>query len=202
MLTELTASSQQMNREMATGRPATGSGLHPKTLVRRRRPSSSPTWTGSNAEWEKVARAFPARGSSFASHHYGASISTGENQLKPQVPPLRFPPRRRRPVAGDPGFPPQRRRPVAGDPGFAPVGMTTLCNKSINWSRRSLHFAFHPSDEDLSMGTPAFHPSDEDLSLGTPAFHPSDEDLSLGTPVRSGREDTLCNKSMTRGTIN
>jgi len=52
------------------------------------------------------------------------------------------------------------------------------------------------------MGTPAFHPSDEDLSLGTPAFHPSDEDLSLGTPVRSGREDTLCNKSMTRGTIN
>jgi len=39
---------------------------------------------------------------------------------EPQVPPLRFPPQRRRPVAGDPGFPPQRRRPVAGDPGFPP----------------------------------------------------------------------------------
>jgi hypothetical protein len=26
------------------------------------------------------------------------------------------------------------------------------------------------------------HPSDEDLSLGTPASHPSDEDLSPGTP--------------------
>jgi hypothetical protein len=41
---------------------------------------------------------------------------------------------------------------------------------------------FHPSDEDLSPGTPDFHPSDEDLSPGTPDFHPSDEDLSLGTP--------------------
>jgi hypothetical protein len=29
----------------------------------------------------------------------------------------------------------------------------------------------------------AFHPSDEDLSLGTPAFHPSDKDLSMGIPV-------------------
>ncbi|MGD0730746.1 MAG: hypothetical protein ABR956_05740 [Terracidiphilus sp.] len=42
---------------------------------------------------------------------------------------------------------------------------------------------FHPSDEDLSPGTPVFHPSDEDLSPGTPVFHPSDEDLSPGTPV-------------------
>ncbi len=41
---------------------------------------------------------------------------------------------------------------------------------------------FHPSDEDLSPGTPAFHPRDEDLSPGTPAFHPRDEDLSPGTP--------------------
>src|ERR1700745_3948032 len=32
----------------------------------------------------------------------------------------------------------------------------------------------------------ANHPSDEDLSLGTPANHPSDEDLSLGTPVKEG----------------
>ena len=28
---------------------------------------------------------------------------------------------------------------------------------------------------------PAFHPTDEDLSVGTPAFHPTDEDLSVGT---------------------
>jgi len=41
---------------------------------------------------------------------------------------------------------------------------------------------FHPSDEDLSLGTPDFHRSDDDLSLGTPDFHPSDDDLSLGTP--------------------
>jgi hypothetical protein len=40
----------------------------------------------------------------------------------------------------------------------------------------------HPSDEDLSPGTPDIHPSDEDLSLGTPDIHPSDEDLSPGTP--------------------
>jgi hypothetical protein len=32
---------------------------------------------------------------------------------------------------------------------------------------------------------PVFHPSNEDLSLGTPVFHPSDEDLSLGAPVLS-----------------
>jgi hypothetical protein len=43
--------------------------------------------------------------------------------------------------------------------------------------------AFHPSDEDRSLGTPVFHPSDEDRSLGTPVFHPSDEDLSRGTPA-------------------
>jgi hypothetical protein len=30
----------------------------------------------------------------------------------------------------------------------------------------------------------SFHPSDEDLSPGTPVNHPSYEDLSLGTPVR------------------
>src|SRR5208282_1652695 len=44
----------------------------------------------------------------------------------------------------------------------------------------------HPSDEDLSLGTPPLHPSDEDLSLGTPPLHPSDEDLSLGTPALHG----------------
>jgi DUF1009 family protein len=31
------------------------------------------------------------------------------------------------------------------------------------------------------------HPSDEDLSLGTPTLHPSDEDLSLGTPTLERR---------------
>jgi len=30
--------------------------------------------------------------------------------------------------------------------------------------------AFHPTDEELSVGTPAFHPTDEDLSVGTPAL--------------------------------
>jgi hypothetical protein len=44
--------------------------------------------------------------------------------------------------------------------------------------------SIHPTDEDLSLGTPVLHPTDEDLSLGTPVLHPSDEDLSLGTPVR------------------
>ena len=33
---------------------------------------------------------------------------------------------------------------------------------------------FHPSDEDLSLGTPD-HPGDEDLSLGTPDFFPDFE---------------------------
>jgi hypothetical protein len=41
----------------------------------------------------------------------------------------------------------------------------------------------HPSDEDLSPGTPVNHPSDEDLSPGTPVNHPSDEDLSPGPPA-------------------
>jgi folate-binding protein YgfZ len=43
--------------------------------------------------------------------------------------------------------------------------------------------ASHPTDEDLSAGTPASHPTDEDLSAGTPASHPTDEDLSAGTPA-------------------
>ena len=29
------------------------------------------------------------------------------------------------------------------------------------------------------------HPTDEDLSAGTPVLHPTDEDLSAGTPVRA-----------------
>ena len=41
----------------------------------------------------------------------------------------------------------------------------------------------HPTDEDLSAGTPVLHPTDEDLSAGTPVLHPTDEDLSAGTPV-------------------
>jgi len=38
----------------------------------------------------------------------------------------------------------------------------------------------HPSDEDLSPGTPELHPSDEDLSPGTPELHP------VWGPFRSG----------------
>jgi DUF1009 family protein len=45
----------------------------------------------------------------------------------------------------------------------------------------------HPSDEDLSLGTPLLHPNDEDPSLGTPLLHPNDEDLSLGTPLLARR---------------
>ena len=45
----------------------------------------------------------------------------------------------------------------------------------------------HPSDEDLSPGTPINHPSDEDLSPGTPINPPSDEDLSPGTPINHRR---------------
>jgi hypothetical protein len=50
---------------------------------------------------------------------------------------------------------------------------------SLVRSRRSLH----PTDEDLSVGTPILHPTDEDLSVGTPILHPTDEDLSVGTPI-------------------
>src|SRR5271157_6445665 len=41
--------------------------------------------------------------------------------------------------------PPQRRRPVAGDP-----GPSTPATKTCRWGPRALH----PSDEDLSLGTP------------------------------------------------
>jgi hypothetical protein len=33
----------------------------------------------------------------------------------------------------------------------------------------------HPSDEELSVGTPDFHPIDEDLSLGAPDFRRNPE---------------------------
>jgi len=56
---------------------------------------------------------------------------------------------------------------------------------------------YHPSDEDLSLGTPD-HPSDEDLSLGTPD-HPSDEDLSLGTPDHPSDEDLSLGTPEARG---
>jgi hypothetical protein len=39
------------------------------------------------------------------------------------------------------------------------------------------------------------HPSDKDLSLGTPVNHPSDEDLSLGTPV-TRQSPLLMNKKV------
>jgi hypothetical protein len=36
--------------------------------------------------------------------------------------------------------------------------------------QRKAEEAIHPTDEDLSVGTPAIHPTDEDLSVGTPAM--------------------------------
>ncbi len=45
----------------------------------------------------------------------------------------------------------------------------------------------HPSDIDLSPGTPPLHPSDKDLSPGTPPLHPSDKDLSPGTTTLERR---------------
>jgi hypothetical protein len=70
------------------------------------------------------------------------------------------------------------------------VGLMLPCRRVRVW-RPARQPVFHPSDEDLSLGTPVFHPSDEDLSLGTPVFHPRDEDLSLGTPVFHPRDEDL-----------
>jgi hypothetical protein len=48
---------------------------------------------------------------------------------------------------------------------------------------RSLTGCFHTVESVVSQVSKSnHHPSDEDLSLGTPNPHPSDEDLSLGTP--------------------
>src|SRR6185437_3459708 len=59
-------------------------------------------------------------------------------------------------------------------------------------ARMPLHpAADHPTDEDLSAGTPADHPTDEDLSVGTPADHPTDEDLSVGTPADHPTDEDL-----------
>jgi hypothetical protein len=33
------------------------------------------------------------------------------------------------------------------------------------------------------QGRRSLHPTDEDLSVGTPTLHPTDEDLSVGTPT-------------------
>ena len=46
-------------------------------------------------------------------------------------------------------------------------------------------------------GRRSHHPSDEDLSLGTPGLHPCDEDLSLGTPGAGARVD-LCGLSLAK----
>jgi len=55
----------------------------------------------------------------------------------------------------------------------------------------------HPTDEDLSAGTPALHPTDEDLSAGTPGPPPTDEDLSAGP--RRGRRAEQCLRPRLRG---
>ncbi len=41
---------------------------------------------------------------------------------------------------------------------------------SRSYDPRSQKRDLHPSDEDLSLGTPVLHPTDEDLSVGTPAL--------------------------------
>ena len=64
-----------------------------------------------------------------------------------------------------------------------------LAIRRFLWSSFFLHHA--PGEGYfLQSGSPRFmlshpslsHPTDEDLSAGTPAFHPTDEDLSAGTP--------------------
>jgi RNA polymerase sigma-70 factor, ECF subfamily len=53
----------------------------------------------------------------------------------------------------------------------AEAEFSTLYQRQQRLSKRAprLQAANHPSDADLSLGTPANHPSDADLSLGTPA---------------------------------
>jgi hypothetical protein len=52
----------------------------------------------------------------------------------------------------------------------------------VGWRRGRVRGLWQSTVEGENEVWPDFHPSDEDLSLGTPDFHPSDEDLSLGTP--------------------
>ena len=67
-----------------------------------------------------------------------------------------------------------------------------LTQDCVRWCALVLH----PSDEDLSLGTPAFTPATKTCRwgprpspqrrrpvAGDPGLHPSDEDLSLGTPA-------------------
>ena len=45
----------------------------------------------------------------------------------------------------------------------------------------------HPTDEDLSLGTPDLHPTDEDLSVGTPDLgHPT-----IRLPMRRVETSTI-----------
>jgi hypothetical protein len=53
-----------------------------------------------------------------------------------------------------------------GEPGVEYV-VAMASNAVLN---RKAEEAIHPTDEDLSEGTPAIHPTDEDLSEGTPAM--------------------------------
>ena len=55
----------------------------------------------------------------------------------------------------------------------------------------------HPTDEDLSAGTPVDHPIDEDLSMGTPVDRPTDdnsghEEMSAGNESRALACCELC----------
>ena len=57
--------------------------------------------------------------------------------------------------------------------GSKPPASGAKALQSIDWSFTGDESpAYHPTDEDLSVGTPAYHPTDEDLSVGTPAYDP------------------------------
>jgi hypothetical protein len=54
---------------------------------------------------------------------------------------------------------------------------------SSDSGRHSFRISLYNVNLAVAADVPAFHPSDEDLSMGSPAFHPSDEDLSMRIPV-------------------
>ena len=65
--------------------------------------------------------------------------------------------------------------------------------------RGALGQDLHPTDNDLSAGTPVLHPTDNDLSAGTPVLHPTDDDLSAGTPVLKSFEQKITTKVLPNG---
>jgi ATP-binding cassette subfamily B protein len=66
-------------------------------------------------------------------------------------------------------------------------GQETVLRGEIEFRHLSFSYSeaevLHPTDGNLSAGTPVLHPTDGDLSAGTPVLHPTDGNLSAGTPV-------------------